>query len=774
MKKITAMFLMIIMLVSSTVTFADFSDVSKDAPYYDAANRLKALNIMVGTGEGIFDTQSMVTREQFATIIVKAAGLKDTAEAMKGTSAYSDVDPWGYASGYINMAISKGFLTGAIDGNFHPYDNITYAQVCTAIVRALGYTDKDVQGLWPKNYVEKASNLELTDKISFTYNDEVPRWAMAKIIDKLLDTNIKKASASEPDKTFADAAELFTECIILDNSVTSDKLSENQVLTDKGIFYIKDKDLKLELGNTYRLDIQDNDTINAAYGMQKTLEGISVDGSVGNKVSYRNESNETVYKTLPDKTVYYHNGAKIEYDKIKDILQTRSSIVFAFNKSKSGYDYAVIYDPIYSDPEVARNFQPSSRQLGSISIPSDSIIIRDGKVADLMNIREKDVVYNVTDVWDKYRHILVVSDKVGGKVNDVFPDRVTPKYVQVDGKDYYFSNDIDINKLSVKPGTLEEDDNLVMLLGHDGKVVDLEYPGNEDNSNYAVVINTSMKVSGTSSGNVKFEYSAKLLTADGITATYFCTDDPTQLKGCMVKYRWVDSKNVALEFLPYNYPKGVSVNKPDRGINDSYAADNIRIFNVVSNEEGADAEVRLLDYQDLPQGTLADSKVFYLANAGPFDDVNIILTNDLLGEEYRTAVIESATVGNNGKSYFHSYKLLIEGKEYTYGEAIANGEVGAVVKVKMAQGQIISTDNIKQPDFKYSSVEAFDSRRIKLNGRTFWLNKNISVYFWDYDKNIKVKSLADIDIGDLYGSVTLYLNKPADEGGKVDVILVRQ
>ena len=774
MKKITALLLTLIILLTSTAAYAGFSDVNENDSYYNAVNRLSALDIMKGTSQDQFDPQGYVTREEFCRVIVRAAGLEDTAAAMQGTSAYSDVDPYSDASGYINVAINKGFLTGAIDGNFHPNDNVNFAQVCTAVVRALGYTDKDAQGLWPKNYIEKASKLEITDGLTLNNGDGVQRWVLAQIIDKLLDTNIKKQSQNESDKSFADASGLFTECIILANSISSDKLADNQVLTDKGIYYYDNKVINLELGNTYRLDIGDNDTIKSAFGMQKTLESISVDGSVGNKVSYKNENKETLYKTLPDKTIYYYNGNKIAYDNISSILQTRSSIVFAFNKNNTGYDYAVIYDPIYSDPQVARGFDPSSKQLGNIQISGEDTVIRDGKISDLTNIKEKDVVYRVSDIWNKYSYILAVSDKAGGKVNDVFPDRVTPKYVRVDGKDYYFSSDIDINKLSVRPGSLEEDDNIVMLLGHDGKVVDLEYPGSDDNSNYAFVINYSVKISGTSSGNVKYEYSVKLLTADGITATYFCDDDMTQLKGCLVKYKWLDSKHITVEYLPYNYPKGVTINKPDRGINDSYASDNIRIFNLVSNEDGADAEVALLDYQDLPQGTLADNKVFYLNNSGAFNDVNIMLTNDVLGQEYKTAVIESAGVGFNGRNYSFSYKLFADGKEYSYGEQIANGEVGAVVGVKIAQGQIISVDNVRQPDFKASSVEAFDSRRIKVNGRTFWLNKNITVYFWDYDGNVKVKSLADIDIGDLYGSITLFLNKPVSEGGKVDVILVKQ
>jgi S-layer homology domain. len=774
MKKVLLVILTILSLIMSTVVYADFSDVSQNDSYYNAANRLKSLGIMNGVSNENFDPWGNVTREQFARIIIKATGLKDTAAGMQGTSAYSDVDPNSEISGYINLAISKGFLSGAIDGYFHPEANVSYAQVCTATVRALGYTDKDVPGIWPKNYIEKASDLEITTGISFGNNDAVQRWAMAKIIDKLLDTNIKKQSQSEPDKSLADAAELFTECTILDNSKTSDKLADNQVQTDKGIFYYDNSAMELQLGNTYRLDIKDNETIKTAYGAQKTLEGISVDGSVGNKVSYRDEKGITQYKTLPDKTTYYYHGSKIAYDNIASILQTRCSIVFAYNDDNSGYEYAVIYDPIYSDPEVARGYDPSSRQIGDISIRGDATVIREGKVIDAQSIREKDVVYKVSDIWDKYSYILVVDDKVGGKIDDVFPDRVTPKYVRVDGKDYYFSNDIDINKLSVRPGALEEDDNVVMLLGHDGKVVDIDYLGSDENSNYAFVINYAMDLKGTVRGTIDAKYTVKLLTADGITSTFYCNNDPTNFKGLLVKLKWDDSKHVTLERIAYDYPKGVVINKADKAINDTYASTNIKIFNFISNDDGVDAAVELIDYNDLPQGTLADNKVLFISKTGVFDDVNVMLTNDIKGEVFKTAVVQSVSVGSDGTSTYFSYKLLSEGDEYIYNEGLLGLHVGDVVKIKLSGNKVKELDGPINYVFKTTQIDAFDSRRVKIKDKIFWLNSNIAVYFWNYDGKIEEKSLGEVNLDDLYGSITLYSAYPLEEGGKVDMILVKQ
>jgi len=775
MRRLITAIIMLVTIFTSTFAYAGFTDVSESEVYSDSANRLKALGIINGTSDTEFSPQDMITREQFSIIIVKTAGLKDTAETMMGSTVFSDVEPDSPSSGYISVAVSNGFISGLMDGRFHPGDYVTFAQVSTAAVRALGYTDKDLTGLWPKNYIEKASDLKLTEGLNLKYTDNVPKWAMALIIDRLLDTNIKKNSPSDKDMTLATAKELYTECIILDNSLTSNKLAENQVLTSKGIYYLGDKNLKLELGNTYRLQISDDDTILREFGAQRRLENISVDSVVDTKVSYRNDNNEVLYKTLPDKTVYYYQGNIVPYDKTKDILKARSSITFAYNENESGYDYAVIYDPIYSKPEVARNFQPSAKQIGAISIPSNISVVREGELSDVLHIREKDVVYGVSDIWNRQKHIEVINNKVGGKVTNVLPDKVNPKTIQVDGKDFSISTDIDINKLKIRPGSLNEDDNIVMLLGRDGKIVDTEYPGNEDNSEYALVLNSSIEIEANAS-NSKLDktYSVKLLTADGITATYYSNRDAMEFKGKLVRYKFEDRNTVSLEDVLYNFPKDLTVDKVNRSINGDYTADNIRIFNIISDEEGADVEANLLDFQNLPQGNLPDNKIFYMEKSGPFSDISVMLTNDIRGEKYKPAIIKKTSLYSNGKSFSYIYTLLVEGKEYTYNEMINGATVGSVVNVKLYKDSIKNAEGARDPSVEASSVEAYDSRRIKIKGNTYWLKNNISVYFVDYERNVKVKSLADVQIDQFYGNISLYFDKPVDQGGMVDVIVVKQ
>ncbi len=269
-KKIASILLAFVITASSTAAFAEFYDVPKDAQYKEAVDRMKSLGLISGTGDGNFNPDSSITREQFAAIIVKAAGLEERAKGLVGSTIFSDIDKSGWSVGYINAALEKGYITGMADGSFHPQEGITFAQACTIFVKALGYTDEDVPGMWPRNYIEKAKNLEITKGLDFSSSEFLPRWAAAVMVDRLLTTGMK-TSDSGSSTVFADSTGLYTSAIVLANSKTSSKLTKNQVLTDKGTFYTDNQEIYLEVGSEYKLSLKDDYITNAFDAMSITI-----------------------------------------------------------------------------------------------------------------------------------------------------------------------------------------------------------------------------------------------------------------------------------------------------------------------------------------------------------------------------------------------------------------------------------------------------------------------------------------------------------------------
>ena len=115
------------------VTGGSFSDVSDSAWYATEVNTLVELDVLSGYEDGTFRPNNAVTRAEFVTAVCKCFDLTDGAD-----SGFSDVSGW--ASGYINAAVERGWIVGMGDGTFQPNANLTRAQVTPILNKALERT----------------------------------------------------------------------------------------------------------------------------------------------------------------------------------------------------------------------------------------------------------------------------------------------------------------------------------------------------------------------------------------------------------------------------------------------------------------------------------------------------------------------------------------------------------------------------------------------------------------------------------------------------------
>ena len=325
------------------MSFAQFNDISNSADYTQAVSRISSLGIMKGYNDGSFKPDALITREQFATVIVNATAIDNDSIKQKTETVFPDISSERWSSGFINQALKMGYIKGMLDGLFHPEDSITYAQACTITVRALNYQDDDLVGLWPNNYINQAKYLSITEGIHLNSDDPLPRWAIASMMDKLMKTNTKKVNSGDQDKSFARNYNLYTESLILGNPSSMEKLTQSQILTDSGVYFKTNNIPELELGARYRLKIKEG-TIEQAYHKVSETQKISVYSIDGNKVSYK-PSTKVRTLVLPDNVTYYYNGQKQVFDGLKSLIQRGMSITFANDNDNLGYSTAVISDP---------------------------------------------------------------------------------------------------------------------------------------------------------------------------------------------------------------------------------------------------------------------------------------------------------------------------------------------------------------------------------------------------------------------------------------------
>ena len=209
MKKFIAIIMAVIMVMSfATIAFAanGFTDVSKSR-YETAINELYDLGIVNGYSTTKFGTDYTLTRAEACAIIVRALyGEKTVPDVIDFTDvSYRD---WFYD--YVNTAVYYDIMHGHNATTFAPNDEITYDQMATLVLNALGYNAPQLAGEWPVNVERIATRLGLYTNIPiyFSGSEYITRGEACQMLYNALDCYVVeyvKGRIIETDYTLYEA-----------------------------------------------------------------------------------------------------------------------------------------------------------------------------------------------------------------------------------------------------------------------------------------------------------------------------------------------------------------------------------------------------------------------------------------------------------------------------------------------------------------------------------------------------------------------------------------
>lgn len=159
-QRIIGLFLTACMLFGSAVSVSA-ADASA------AEQTVKALGIMVGDEQGNMNLSADVTRAEFTKMLVAASNYRDTISGDgTGYSLFKDVKSSHWASEYIRTAVEAGWVVGFTDGTYRPEKKITLDEVCSAVLRMLGYDSSMLAGSFPAAQLNKAAALGLRNQVA--------------------------------------------------------------------------------------------------------------------------------------------------------------------------------------------------------------------------------------------------------------------------------------------------------------------------------------------------------------------------------------------------------------------------------------------------------------------------------------------------------------------------------------------------------------------------------------------------------------------------------
>ncbi len=190
--------LMMVFAFATTAMAADeqyvpYNDIAdQDVDIQTAIERLSILGALKGyDAEGTkFAPSQLITREEFATIGVRIAGLEDQVALYASmASAFKDVEEGRWSEGYVNCANANGIMIGRGNGVFDPKANVTMQEVSTVLLRAVGYDDR-LPGAWPSDYNTKAVNVGLTEYVDYIGPKVATRGEVASLANEAVDLNM--------------------------------------------------------------------------------------------------------------------------------------------------------------------------------------------------------------------------------------------------------------------------------------------------------------------------------------------------------------------------------------------------------------------------------------------------------------------------------------------------------------------------------------------------------------------------------------------------------
>lgn len=116
-----------------------FTDIANGQWYTDAVTWAAENGIVAGVGNGRFDPEGKITREQMATILYRYAAKVGIDTGKSNDLSFPDAGKVsGYATGALQWAVAEGLVSGSKENGvtyLHPQGNATRAQVASILMR---------------------------------------------------------------------------------------------------------------------------------------------------------------------------------------------------------------------------------------------------------------------------------------------------------------------------------------------------------------------------------------------------------------------------------------------------------------------------------------------------------------------------------------------------------------------------------------------------------------------------------------------------------------
>ena len=774
---------------ASAAGTSGFTDIA-DARTADAAEMLRLLGVVDGTGGTSFKPGGTLTRAEFCKMTVEIMGRGNEEPAQRSRTIFTDVGPTYWARGYVNLASSitigggtgedasagTRLIMGVGDGTFQPNRAITYGEAVTILMRVLGYSDGDVATgtNWYDGYVGLGQSSGLANGLTISGGDNITRGQAAILFYNLLFTESKGG-----DQIYLTTlgGSLENNAIILSTNATADDGTTGSVLTTSG---------------TYKTDRATFDeTLNGTRGQlvldkeKKLLAVLPEEGSTLRSVTVMGTPEANAIPVLGDETisvtlqtpVYKSDSQSADtYENVWTSLRSGTPLKLCFNGSgQLDYIYMSAGGAVVSDDNVlvAKN-KPSgtSNPFASLSDGKTPQIFKNGIPADLTDLRQYDV-----GTYDAGSNTLFVSDlKLTGLYENAYPNSNAPSTVTVMGAEF-----------SVLPSAIPDlaqfkvGDRMTLLLTTTGQVAGAVSTD--------VAKSNAVGVAKVTAGGEGSDGTAEITLLDGLITLKGSTTGSEKLNGYLVT---VSSGRRGYLTLSRVNGKGASgiLNLTTGRVGTKALSEGARFFEQVGNGELVEIE-----RSDITVDTVPANKITYVGYdwAGRVDK---LVLDDVTGDRYDYGMIyyrpagpqdveDAADTGKVPQTYQNGEIRVTNGsgqQSYVVGsvEGAKSGRYGGIAgSLDTLNGKhrlagyvpLTSADGIRRSQIDTSTMV------LTTNEMVLPISSQVQIYseatggWYTVSKDASAKDNLERALA-FSNDMTVYYDRTPGEGGKVRIIVL--
>ncbi len=778
-----AVALLVSMLVVPSASAAGntaFTDIT-DPDQANAAEMLRLLGVVNGTGGGAFRPQGTLTRGEFCKMTVEIMGRGDEEPAQRSRTIFTDVSSTHWARGYINLAASitvggsaggdgesstagTRLIMGVGDGSFQPDRVITCGEAVTILMRVLGYGDGDVAGglNWYDGYMGLAGSAGLLDKLNLTGASTISRGQAAILFYNLL---FAKTKGSDSLYLTGLGCKVEDGGILLDVNATLAG-SNTAVKTTTGTYKTDRAGLDENLEGMQGDVVLDKNDKLLAFQPKENITSRAVNVAEWEATWIRLLDGEQI-QIQPDTRTFQSGEEKTYKDVYQDGHPGDSMTVYYDINGK--IDYLFLPSTSFTGKAMVARNQPSGNPFTELTNgDSNYKIYKNGMPATVGDIRQYDVA-----TYDSASKILYISDlKLTGIYENVSPSPKAPVSITVLGRAFDVLPEATNDLQNFKIG-----DMMTLLLTNDGKVA-------------GVVTTAAAK--GNAVGYVESiteDGKATVQLLDSVLGkvegqTSYRKDSATKMMGELVTVSSNKQGQLTLTRLTGGSSSGVTgkLDVAARTLGGTPLADNVAVYEKVGS-----SKLQPVKYSQITAVSVPASKILYASKdyAGRY---NVLVLDDVTGDLYTYGFMSKGTWKTDsslGEIVNSTVIVTTSGKdegtklELVGGVEVPRNAVGGVVAslntLKDGPAKIAGYVFLKELDGVHRSAFDMKAKTVTTTDMVLPISDNVVCY----NKTTKQWFTAEDPMDALNqarafsDNITIYYDRTPEDGGKVRMVVVQ-